>query len=120
MYQAKIVALLSRLLASGMMISKCSFQPREGVKVADVAWASDDFMRRNRRENPFPEAPELCVGKFCRLPIRWPKWTKRKILYFARGAMEFWIYGKNGDILFYKNTGALSQSEQVSQCSIRS
>lgn len=62
MYQAKIVALLSRLLASGMMISKRSIQTREGVKVADVAWASDDFMRRNRRENPFPEAPELCVG----------------------------------------------------------
>ncbi len=33
--------------------------------------------------------------------------------------MEFWIYGKNGDIPFHKNTGALSQSEQISQCSIR-
>lgn len=119
MYQAKIVALLSRLLASGTMISKCSIQTREGVKVADVAWASDDFMRRNRRENPFPEAPELCVGILSPSNTL-AKWTKRKILYFARGAMEFWIYGKNGDILFYKNTGALSQSEQVSQCSIRS
>lgn len=119
MYQAKIVALLSRLLASGMMISKRSIQTREGVKVADVAWASDDFMQRNRRENPFPEAPELCVGILSPSNTL-AKWTKRKILYFARGAMEFWIYGKNGDILFYKNTGALSQSEQVSQCSIRS
>ena len=119
MYQAKIVALLSRLLASGTMISKCSIQTREGVKVADVAWASDDFMRRNRRENPFPEAPELCVGILSPSNTL-AKWTKRKILYFARGAMEFWIYGKNGDIPFHKNTGALSQSEQISQCSIRS
>lgn len=61
MYQAKIVALLSRLLATGTVISECSVQTHEGVKVADVAWASDDFMRRNRGTTPFQEAPELCV-----------------------------------------------------------
>ena len=39
MYQAKIVALLSRLLATGTVISECSVQTHEGVKVDDVAWA---------------------------------------------------------------------------------
>jgi hypothetical protein len=47
-FQAKIVAALSRLLDSGTIISECSVGTEEGVKVADVAWASEVFMERNR------------------------------------------------------------------------
>ena len=113
MYQAKIVALLSRLLDTGAIIAECSIQTREGVKVADVAWASDDFIGRNRGDNPFREAPELCVE------ILSPSNTvmemdEKKELYFARGAKEFWICDKcdkNGNITFHKNTGEISRSE---------
>ena len=110
MYQAKIVALLSRLLDTGAIIAECSIQTREGVKVADVAWASDGFIGRNRGDSPFREAPELCVE------ILSPSNTvmemdEKKELYFARGAREFWICDKNGNITFHKNTGEISRSE---------
>ena len=110
MYQAKIVSLLSRLLAAGTIISECSIQTREGVKVADVAWASDDFMRRYRRENPFPEAPELCV-EILSPSNTLAEMDEKKELYFARGAREFWICDKNGNITFHKNTGKIHCSE---------
>lgn len=110
MYQAKIMALLSRLLDAGAIIAECSIQTREGIKVADVAWASDDFIGRNRGDNPFLEAPELCVE------ILSPSNTVMEMdekmeLYFARGAKEFWICDKNGNITFHKNTGEISRSE---------
>jgi len=110
MYQAKIVALLSRLLEKGAIITECSVQTREGVKVADVAWASDDFIARHRGENPFCEAPELCV-EILSPSNTMMEMDEKKELYFARGAREFWICDKNGNLTFHKNTGAIHCSE---------
>ena len=110
MYQAKMVALLSRLLEKGVIITECSVQTREGVKVADVAWASDDFIARNRGKNPFREAPELCV-EILSPSNTMMEMDEKKELYFARGAKEFWICDKNGNITFHKNTGEIHCSE---------
>ena len=109
MYQAKIIALLSRLLDMGVIISECSIQTKEGVKVADVAWASDNFIAKNRGNNPFQEAPELCIE------ILSPsnsalEMKEKKELYFAKGAREFWICDQNGKITFYNNTGECNHS----------
>jgi len=114
MYQAKIVALLSRFLRTGMIITECSVQTREGVKVADVAWASKAFIKRNRGKNPFQEAPELCVEIL--LPSNTViEMNEKKELYFARGAKEFWICDQNGNLTFHRNTGAISNSELAGQ-----
>lgn len=113
MYQARLVTLLSRLLNIGIIISECSIQTSEGVKVADVAWASDAFIQRNRGKNPFPEAPELCIEILSPSNML-AEMEEKKELYFARGAKEFWICDKNGNMLFHKNTGALEKSELVS------
>jgi len=113
MYQARLVTLLSRLLNFGIIISECSIQTSEGVKVADVAWASDAFIQRNRGKNPFPEAPELCI-EILSPSNTLAEMEEKKELYFARGAKEFWICDKNGNMLFHKNTGALEKSELVS------
>lgn len=110
MYQAKIVALLSRILKSGAIITECAVQTRSGVKVADVAWASDPFISRNRGKNPFQEAPEICIE------ILSPSNTvlemnEKQELYFARGTKEFWMCDQTGSITFHKNTGQIDQSE---------
>jgi len=110
MYQAKIVALLSRLLKTGAIITECAVQTPAGVKVADVAWASTSFINRNRGKNPFQEAPELCVE------ILSPSNTvlemnEKQELYFARGAREFWICDQTGNVTFHQNTGPLVQSQ---------
>ncbi|MEE4376897.1 MAG: Uma2 family endonuclease [Candidatus Competibacteraceae bacterium] len=111
-YQAAIVALLSRLMNKGTIISECSVQTSEGTKVADVAWASERFMQNNKGKSPFDEAPEICVE------ILSPSNTEmemeeKKELYFARGAKEFWICDKEGNIKFYKNTGSLKRSNII-------
>ena len=89
-YQAKIIALMSKLIDIGTIIAECSVQTSQGVKVADAAWATDEFMRNNKGKNPFDEAPEICVE------ILSPSNTEmemedKKELYFARGAKEFWV-----------------------------
>lgn len=111
-YQAKIIALLSRLMNTGTIISECSVQTSEGIKVADVAWASDAFMQNNRGNSPFAEAPELCVE------ILSPsnseiEMGEKKELYFACGAREFWICDKDGNMQFFRNTGPLVHSDIV-------
>lgn len=108
-FQAKIITLLSRLMTSGTVISECSVQTSEGTKVADVAWASKQFILANKGSTPFMEAPEICVE------ILSPSNTKaemneKKELYFARGCQEFWLCGSDGTMQFYKNTGELARS----------
>ena len=112
MYQAKIIALMSKLLDAGTIISECSVQTKEGVKVADVAWASDDFMQRNRESSPFDEAPEICVEILSPSNSEAEMEEKRE-LYFARGAREFWICDQEGSIKFYRNTGIMNGSNII-------
>jgi Uma2 family endonuclease len=88
--QSTVVQLLGRKLKKGIAITECSIQTRDGVKVADVAWASDDFVERHGMATPYPQAPELCVE------IVSPSNTKAEIdfkvsLYFAHGAQEVWV-----------------------------
>lgn len=111
-YQAKIIALMSQLMDKGTLIAECSIQTSEGVKVADVAWATDEFMRNNQGNNPYAEAPEICVEI---LPPSNSELEmgEKKELYFARGAKEFWVCDKDGNIKFYKNTGLLEKSHII-------
>ena len=45
----------------GKVITECSVQTSQGVKVADVAWASDSFIHKYGFETPYRCAPEICV-----------------------------------------------------------
>ena len=57
-YQGLIGRLLDRFLTDGEAIPECSIQTADGVMVADVAWASAEFLQRHGIANPYPEAPE--------------------------------------------------------------
>lgn len=87
-------------LKRGKTFSECSIQTRDGVKVADVAWASEEFMARHGDVTPFPQSPELCVE------IVSPSNTKREIehkvsLYFAHGAQEVWVVDLKKQVSLY-------------------
>ncbi|CDH45764.1 Uma2 family endonuclease [Candidatus Contendibacter odensensis] len=110
MYQAKITALLSRLIDNGIVITECSVQTREGVKVTDVAWASSSFIANHRGENPFQQAPQLCV-EILSPSNTMMEMNEKKELYFAGGAREVWVCDKNGNITFHQNTGEIEHSE---------
>ena len=48
-------------LPQGEVIAECSIQTSEGVKVADIAWASTEFINEFAYKTPYPKAPEICV-----------------------------------------------------------
>lgn len=60
-YQGLIGRLLDRFLTDGEAIPECSIQTADGVMVADVAWASAEFLQRHGIANPYPEAPEIVI-----------------------------------------------------------
>jgi Uma2 family endonuclease len=103
-YQARIVTAISKLTDRGVIISECSVRTDEGVKVADVAWASEKFAERNKGSDPFEEAPEICIEILSPSNTRKEMDEKRE-LYFARGTEEFWTCDSEGNIRIFGRTG---------------
>ncbi len=108
-YQGLIAKLLDRLLPDGEAIPECSIQTADGVKVADVARASADFLRRHGVANPYPEAPEIVI-EILSPSNTLAEMEEKKELYFARGAREFWICEEDGGMRFYNNHAQLTAS----------
>ncbi len=97
-------------LKDGTMITQCCVGTNKGVKVADVAWCSYEFIQKHGLETPFTEAPEICVEIVS--PSNHPKEMEEKIaLYLDEGAREVWIVSEEGDIKYYNLTGLISASQ---------
>ena len=107
--QSDAVYLLRTKLPSGVVIVECSIQTSDGVKVADVAWASDEFIQRNGDTTPYQEAPEICIEIVS--PSNSPGEMEQKIeLYLAKGAHEVWVCCEDGDVRYYEHRGRVGQS----------
>ncbi|MFO1359071.1 Uma2 family endonuclease [Plasticicumulans sp.] len=109
LYQSRIAVLLSRLLPGGESQTECSVATADGVKVAGVVWRSDAFAARHGDATPYPLAPEIVVE------IASPSNTvaellRKKELYFARGAQEFWMCAGDGALRFFNNHSELAAS----------
>ena len=107
--QTLIAFLLMDSKKSGKVLTECSVQTSRGVKVADVAWCSDDFYKENRLDTPYLQAPELCVE------IKSPsnseeEMLEKRDLYFSKGAKEFWICDEDGNLKFYDYKGEMQNS----------
>lgn len=107
--QVKIATELSNKLPNGEVITECSIQTYEGVKVADVVWASNEFIKTYAYKTPYPKAPEICIE------IVSPSNSKIEIaekieLYLAKGAQEVWIVYENGTINIFTHTGKIQKS----------
>lgn len=110
--QSRMVIALDRHARGGEVITECSVQTSDGVKVADVAWASDEFIATYGYETPYPKAPEVCVE------ITSPSNTATEIehkveLYLAKGAREIWVVDKDERISVYSHVGEIAASEIV-------
>jgi Uma2 family endonuclease len=111
-YQANIVRLIGQLNSAGIVISECSVQTTEGIKVADVAFATPDFLKRNKGDNPYREAPEVCV-EIISPSNTLQEMDEKKALYFAQGAREVWLCASDGNVRFYRSSGGIEASEIV-------
>src|SRR6266436_6579498 len=60
-FQSEIAYLLRSLLPAGRVLTECPISTADGVKAADVAWASPECMRELGSRSCFPHAPEICV-----------------------------------------------------------
>ena len=99
-------------MKKGTAIMECAIKTSDGVKVADVAWASEEFMLVHGKESPFKAAPELCVEIFS------PGNSKKEIeykteLYFAQGALEVWIVTDKRKLTFHGPEGGMKASRLI-------
>ncbi len=97
--QARIAGLLERLMRPEGAMSECPISTADGVRAADVAWASPERMRELGDASCFPRAPEICVE------ILSPGNSEAEIrektaLYFDAGAEEVWLCADSGEMTF--------------------
>jgi Uma2 family endonuclease len=102
--QGRTTAELARQLPGGEVLTECPVLTEIGVRVPDVAWASDEFMRANRETTPCRSAPEICVE------IRSPSNSDAEIAakteaYLVAGAREVWVVEDSGVIRYFDSQG---------------
>lgn len=99
-YQLEIGGLLREIMPSGRASTECPISTADGVKAADVAWASPQSLRELGNRAIFLKAPEICVE------VLSPKNREAAIqekpgLYLDAGAKEVWTCSKSGRMSFF-------------------
>ncbi len=116
-FQFEVGSQIKECRKSGRIIMECSILTSEGVRVADVAWVSDEFIEEFGDVTPFPKAPEICVE--VKSPANSQAEMDEKIrLYLEKGAQEVWIVDLKGKTNFYSHTGKIKKSKLVGKFSL--
>lgn len=104
--QAEFVQRLAPL--GGQVLVGASVATSLGLLVADVAWASPEFIARYGKETPFPVAPEICIEVAS--PSNSVKELREKVAaYLDAGAVEAWIaYSQSKRIEVFGRAGLLT------------
>uniref|UniRef100_UPI0040569BC6 Uma2 family endonuclease n=1 Tax=Candidatus Electronema sp. TaxID=2698783 RepID=UPI0040569BC6 len=107
--QVRIAMHLMRLMGAGEVSAEVSILTAKNVKVADVAWASDEFIARHGFTTPYPAAPEICV-EIVSPGNTAGEMAEKKALYLASGAKEVWFCQESGEMEFFAQAGQLAAS----------
>jgi Uma2 family endonuclease len=110
-YQVEIGALLRAMLPNGRVISECPISTADGVRSADVAWASRESLAENGTAVCFVKAPEICVEVLSPSNTRREMKEKRS-LYFAAGAQEVWVCDE-GRMSFFTDPDSSDETASV-------
>ena len=108
LYQGEIEYLLRTLLKGGRTLHECAIKTSKGIKVADVAWATLDTVRRIKDEVECSIAPEICIEVLSSSNTV-DEMSEKINLYLEKGAREIWIC-ENGVMYFYNTDGKLEHS----------
>ena len=110
LYQARINAWFEHHGEENRAMQECNIQTSDGVKIADVAWGSIEFFKRNGDNDPYQESPQIVVEVIS--PSNREKAMKGKMsLYFEVGAKEVWFCDDDGNMRFFNPEGELKRSE---------
>ena len=71
----------------------------DGVKAADIAWASAAALHALGNRTCFPRAPEICVEVLSPGNTK-PEMDEKTALYFDAGAQEVWLCSPTGEMRF--------------------
>lgn len=113
LYQGEIEYRLRTLLKGGRTLPECAIKTSKGTKVADVAWATTDTVRKIKDEVECSIAPEICIEVLSSSNTK--DEMKEKIdLYLEKGACEVWVC-ESGVMRFYNASGKLEHSVLVSE-----
>src|SRR5262249_41638893 len=113
-YQSKISYALRDLMDEGEVVTECPISTADGVRAADVAWASEQTMRILGNRSCFPTSPEICVEVLSTRNTK-KEIDEKKALYFDAGAREVWICGDAGRVSFF-NDATSPASEKSRLC----
>lgn len=102
--QGRIAHELVRQLPQGDVLTECAIFTDIGVRVPDVAWASNEFLARHGETTPFSQAPEICVE------IRSTSNSDEELAmktraFLAAGAREVWVVSEDGEVTVNDATG---------------
>ena len=98
-FQVEIAYLLRTLLSRGRVLTECPISTADGVRAADVAWASREGIRELGNRACFERSPEICVEVLS--PGNTDAEIQEKIaLYFDAGAKEVWTRSQSGIMKF--------------------
>ena len=99
-FQSEIGYLLRSLMGMVCVLTECPISTADGVKAADVAWASPERMRQLGEQVCFSRAPDICVEVMS--PSNTEAEIQEKIaLYFDAGAREVWLCAEGGVMSFF-------------------
>lgn len=110
-YQSRIDRILGSLAREGEVSTECPVKTSKGTKVADVAWRSAPFLKKHGLQKiELPESPEVVVE------VASPSNTvaeleEKRLLYFEKGAREFWLCDEEGNMRFFNPKGEMERSE---------
>ncbi len=107
--QGEIEYLLRSLAKTGKTLPECAINTRKGTKVADVAWVSFERLTSIKNEVACSIAPEICVEVMSDSNTA-GEMQEKKALYFAAGAVEFWLCDELGVMTFYSHQGECNHS----------
>jgi Uma2 family endonuclease len=108
--QGELAFQLRGQLAGGCLLSECSIFTRIGIRVADIAWASDAFMQEFGEITPYMRAPEICVEIASPSNPR-GELEEKVAAYLAAGAVEAWIVGQDGSLRYFGPAGEKPASD---------
>jgi Uma2 family endonuclease len=111
-FQGEIESRLRKLTSAGRAFPECAIATDKGTKVADVVWVSDERLDIIINEVECSIAPEIYIEIFSSSNTE-KEIQEKKVLYFNRGAEEFWLCNEKGSIRFFDKNGPVSSSDLV-------
>jgi len=109
-YQFEIGHLLRSLMKAGRVLTECPISTADGVRAADVAWASTECIKELGNRTCFLRSPEICVEVLS--PGNTDAEIQEKMaLYFDAGAQEVWLCETSGAMKFFANSVSIPTSK---------